>query len=121
MVPVAPELAMRLRTWSFAWPRRTAIGATGGSRARWPIRATRSRAAGFFTFEVWTRSGLTRFVVLLRIDVSTRQVEIAGIGSKADGIWMGQLARNLRDDGDGFLTATRCSPRSFLERWPPVG
>jgi putative transposase len=43
-------------------------------------------AADFFTIEVWTRSGLTRFMVLFLIDLSTRRVVIAGIATKADGI-----------------------------------
>jgi transposase InsO family protein len=64
-------------------------------------------AADFFTIEVWTRSGLTRFMVLFLIDLSTRRVEIAGIATKADGIWMDQVARNLCDAGDGFLTGKR--------------
>jgi putative transposase len=64
-------------------------------------------AADFFTIEVWTRSGLTRFLVLFLIDLSTRRVEIAGIATKTDGIWMGQAARNLCDDRDGFLTGKR--------------
>ena len=64
-------------------------------------------AADFFTVEAWTRSGLTRFVVLFLIDLSTRRVEIAGIATKVDGIWMGQVARNLCDDGEGFLTGKR--------------
>jgi transposase InsO family protein len=64
-------------------------------------------AADFFTVEVWTRPGLTRFLVLFLIDISTRRVEIAGIATKADGIWTGQVARNLCDDGDGFLTGKR--------------
>jgi hypothetical protein len=64
-------------------------------------------AADFFTVEVWTRSGLTRFLVLFLIDISTRRVEIAGIATKANGIWMDQVARNLYDDGDGFLTGKR--------------
>ena len=64
-------------------------------------------AADFFTVEVWTRRGLTRFLVLFLIDLSTRRIEIAGIATKADGIWMGQAARNLCDDGDGFLTGKR--------------
>ena len=64
-------------------------------------------AADFFTVEVWTRSGLTRFLVLFLIDLSTRRVEIGGIATKADGIWMDQVARNLCDDGDGFLTGKR--------------
>ena len=64
-------------------------------------------AADFFTVEVWTRSGLTRFVVLFLIDLSTRRVAMAGLATKADGIWMDQVARNLCDAGDGFLTGKR--------------
>jgi len=64
-------------------------------------------AADFFTVEVWTRSGLTRFIVLFLIDLSTRRVEIAGIATKVNGIWMDQAARNLCDAGDGFLTGKR--------------
>ena len=64
-------------------------------------------AADFFTVEVWTRSGLTRFLALFPIDLSARRVEIAGIPTKADGIRMGQAARNLCDAGDGFLTGKR--------------
>ena len=40
-------------------------------------------AADFFTIEVWTRKGLTRFLVLFFIDLKTRRVEIAGIVSRA--------------------------------------
>ena len=61
-------------------------------------------AADLFTVEVWTRSGLTRFMVLFLIDLSTRRVAIAGLAAKANGIWMDQVARNLCDAGDGFLT-----------------
>jgi transposase InsO family protein len=64
-------------------------------------------AADFFTVEGWTRSGLTRFIVLFLIDLSTRRVEIAGIATKANGIWMDQVARNLCDAGQGFLTGKR--------------
>jgi hypothetical protein len=64
-------------------------------------------AADFFTVEVWTRWGLTRFLVLFLIDLSTRRVEIAGLATKADGIWMSQVARNHCDDGGGFLTGKR--------------
>ena len=64
-------------------------------------------AADFFTVEGWTRSGLTRFIVLFLIDLSTRRVEIAGIATKAHGIWMDQVARNLCDAGQGFLTGKR--------------
>ena len=38
-------------------------------------------ATDFFTVEVWTCSGLTRFVILFFMDVSTRRVEIGGIAS----------------------------------------
>jgi len=39
-------------------------------------------AADFFTVEVWTRSGLTRLIVLFLIDLSTRRVEITDIATK---------------------------------------
>jgi transposase InsO family protein len=35
-------------------------------------------AADFFSVEVWTAEGLTRFAVLFVIDLATRRVEIAG-------------------------------------------
>jgi hypothetical protein len=53
-------------------------------------------AADFFTVEVWTRRGLQRFIVLFFIDLSTRKVEIAGIAQVANGLWMSQIARNLK-------------------------
>jgi hypothetical protein len=61
-------------------------------------------AADFFTVEVWTRRGLQRFLVLFFIDLSTRQVEIAGIAQVANGLWMSQIARNLTDAEQGILT-----------------
>src|ERR1051326_395103 len=42
-------------------------------------------AADFFTIEAWTRSGLTRFLVLFLIDLSSRCVEIAGVTRPAHG------------------------------------
>src|SRR5450759_2012317 len=46
-------------------------------------------AADFFTVEVWTQSGRTRFLVLFLIDISTRRVEIAGIAPKQMGsVWV---------------------------------
>src|SRR5215467_2522239 len=36
-------------------------------------------AADFFTIEAWTRKGLTRFLVLFFIDLSSRRVQIAGV------------------------------------------
>jgi hypothetical protein len=52
-------------------------------------------AADFFAIEVWTRKGLQRFLVLFFIELSTRKVEIAGIASAANRLWMSQIARNL--------------------------
>lgn len=64
-------------------------------------------AADFFTVEVWTRQGLQRFMVLFLIELSTRKVHIAGIGSAANGLWMKQIARNLTDAEDGILRRKR--------------
>jgi len=64
-------------------------------------------AADFFTIEAWTRRGLTRFLVLFLIDLSSRRVEIAGLARQADGLWMSQVARNLTDAADGFLIGKR--------------
>jgi transposase InsO family protein len=64
-------------------------------------------AADFFTIQAWTRRGLQRFMVLFFIELSTRKVEIAGIGSVANGLWMEQIGRNLTDAGDGILKRKR--------------
>ena len=64
-------------------------------------------AADFFTIEVWTRRGLQRFLVLFLLDLSTRQVEIAGIGAAANGLWMRQIGRNLTAADEGILSGKR--------------
>ncbi len=64
-------------------------------------------AADFFRIEAWTRRGLTRFLGLFLIDLSSRRVEIAGVGRQANGLWMSQVARNLSDATDGFLVGKR--------------
>ncbi len=64
-------------------------------------------AADFFTIEAWTRKGLTRFVVLFLIHLSSRKVEVAGLATKANGFWMSQVARNLSDAAEGFLLGKR--------------
>ena len=64
-------------------------------------------AADFFTVEVLTVVGLVRYHVLFVIDLASRRVEIAGISRRPDGDWMGQMARNLLDAGDGFLLGKR--------------
>jgi putative transposase len=63
-------------------------------------------AADFFTVEVWTRRGLQRFLIICFIELSTRKVEIAGIASTANGLWMAQMGRNVTDAVDGILNGT---------------
>jgi len=48
-----------------------------------------------------------RFLVLFFLDLSTRQVEIAGIASTANGLWMSQVGRNVTDAVDGILLGKR--------------
>jgi len=64
-------------------------------------------AADFFTAEVWTARGLKRFLVLFSIDLSTRKVEIAGIASGANPLWMSQIGRRATDAVDGILYGKR--------------
>jgi len=64
-------------------------------------------AADFFTVEVWTRRGLQRFVVLFFLELSKRRVEIAGIASEANGLWMSQIGRNASDAESGILLGKR--------------
>ena len=64
-------------------------------------------ASDFFTVEVWTPTGLRRVIVLFFIELSTRRVEVGAIASKANGLWMSQIARNLTDGVDGFFEGKR--------------
>ena len=41
------------------------------------------------------------------MDLSTRRVEIGGIASSANGLWMVQITRNLTDAVDGFFKSKR--------------
>lgn len=68
-------------------------------KAHWESLA----AIDFFSVEVYTVLGLTRYMVLFSIDYATRKVEITGIIPQAHGEWMKQMARNLTDPFDGFL------------------
>lgn len=72
-------------------------------RAHWDAIA----ACDFFTVEVLTLGGLTRYYVFFVIELETRRVEIAGIIQQPYGEWMMQVARNLLDAEDGFLTGKR--------------
>src|SRR5215468_3006669 len=64
-------------------------------------------ASDFFTIEVWTPTGLKRFIVLFFMELSTRRVEIGGIARNANGLWMAQIARNITDDVEGFFKEKR--------------
>lgn len=64
-------------------------------------------AADFFTVEVWTRTGLQRFVALFFLELSTRKVEVAGIAPTPNKLWMDQVARKLCDAVDGLLQGKR--------------
>jgi putative transposase len=64
-------------------------------------------ASDFFTIEVWTPTGLKRFIVLFFMEISTRRVEIGGLASRANGLWMAQIARNVTDEVEGFFKGKR--------------
>ena len=64
-------------------------------------------AADFFTTEVWTPRGLVTHFTLFVIDIATRRVHVAGTTESPTSAWMEQMARNLTDCEDGFLTGER--------------
>jgi transposase InsO family protein len=64
-------------------------------------------AADFFSVEVWTSKRLRRYLVLFFIDLATRKVTIAGIASRANGLWMSQVGRYVTDAVDGILNGKR--------------
>jgi transposase InsO family protein len=64
-------------------------------------------AADFFTIEVWTARGLLTHYTLFVIDIATRRVHIAGTTTHPRSEWMEQIARNLTDCQDAFLTGKR--------------
>ncbi|PYS45795.1 MAG: hypothetical protein DMG13_31335, partial [Acidobacteria bacterium] len=45
--------------------------------------------------------------MLFFMELSTRRVEIGGIASRANGLWMAWIARNLTDGVDGFFKGKR--------------
>jgi putative transposase len=52
-------------------------------------------AADFFTEEVWTKTGLVTFYVLIFIHLKTRRIWIAGCTPNPESAWMRQQAKNL--------------------------
>ena len=63
-------------------------------------------AMDFFTVEVWTAKGLTRFHVLFLIDLCTRRVEIAGMSSTPHGAWVERVLRRSLMTLMGFFGTT---------------
>jgi transposase InsO family protein len=64
-------------------------------------------AADFFTTEVWTVRGLVRHFTLFFVDITTRQVHIAGTTTNPTSCWMEQIARNVTDCEAGALSHKR--------------
>ena len=64
-------------------------------------------AADFFTTEAWTVRGLVRHFTLFFLDIAKRRVHIAGTTTNPTSAWMEQIARNLTDCEEDFLTGRR--------------
>ena len=45
--------------------------------------------------------------MLFFIDLASRRVEIGGVARQANELWVSQVARNLSDAEEGFLTGKR--------------
>ena len=61
-------------------------------------------ATDFFTAEVWTSRGLNTYDVLFVMQVAQRLLQVVGITSAPDGLWMEQIARSLTLADVGFLS-----------------
>jgi putative transposase len=72
-------------------------------KMHWEVLA----ATDFFTVEVATWHGLVTYYVLVVMELSTRQVHIAGITPHPTAAFMQQCARQLTDHFDGFLLGKR--------------
>jgi putative transposase len=68
-------------------------------KLHWEVLA----ATDFFTVEVATWRGLVTYYVLVVLELRTRSVHIAGITPNPHDAFMTQCARQLTDNGDGFL------------------
>jgi len=64
-------------------------------------------ATDFFTAEVWTSRGLITYYVLFVMRVAQRRIQVVGITSAPDGLWMDQIARSLTLADVGFLSGCR--------------
>ena len=72
-------------------------------KAHWDVMG----ATDFTTVEVWKPWGLETYYILVVMKLSTRRIEIAGITTNPNGVWMKQRGRNLLDCYDGFLLDIR--------------
>jgi len=72
-------------------------------KAHWSVLT----AVDFFRVKVWAPRGLVTFYVFFVIELATRRVEIAGITPSPSEAWMLQIARNLTDPDEGFLSHKR--------------
>ena len=57
--------------------------------------------------EVWTKGGLVTYYLLFVMEVATRRVHLAACTASLGDAFMRQIARNLTDPFDGFLTGKR--------------
>jgi transposase InsO family protein len=72
-------------------------------KAHWRALA----ASDFFTVEVWSGKGLLTVYVLFVIELATRRVNICGLTTNRNDLWMLQISRNLFDRETGALRDKR--------------
>ena len=72
-------------------------------KAHWDVLG----AIDFTTIEVWTKGGLVTFYLLFVMELKTRRVHFAGCTTGPNESWMKQVAKNLTDIEDGFLSGKR--------------
>ena len=75
--------------------------------------------ADFFATEVWTARGPVRHFTLFVIDIAMRRVCIAGKTTNLTSARMEQIARNLTDCYEGFLTGKRLLVVDRAAEFPP--
>ena len=72
-------------------------------KAHWDVLA----AIDFTTVEVWTKGGLVTFYLLFAMELKSRRVHFAACTTQPNETWMKQVARELTNCEDGFLTNKR--------------
>ncbi len=72
-------------------------------KAHWDCLA----AIDFTRVEVWTKGGLVTYYLLFVMELATRHVHLAACTPTLGDVFMRQIARNLTDPLDGFLTGKR--------------